>query len=112
MESVRQNKVSRLLQKDLSEIFLLSSRTMFQGAFITVTKVSITKDISVARIYLSIFEPQGKTDILPKIKAHSFEIKKLLVERIHNQIKNIPTLEFFIDDSLDYIENIDNLLKK
>jgi ribosome-binding factor A len=110
MESKRQLKISRLLQKEVAEIFLLESRNLFEGAMITVTKVNVTRDFSVARIYVSLFAIGDKKDLLSMIRLHTKEIRKQLGLRIKNQMRFMPELEFFIDDSLDYIENIEKLL--
>lgn len=110
MESNRQKKISRLLQKDLGEIFQQESATSFNRALITVTKVYITSDLSIARVYLSIFG-QDAEKVLQQAKVHTQELRKLLGLRIKNQVRHIPQLQFFIDDSLDYIENIEKLLK-
>ena len=111
MESTRQNKISRLIQKDLGEIFQRNSQSMFSGAIITVTKVYVTRDLSIARVYLSIYGKDPKS-IVKQAEASSKEIRKQLGIRIKNQVRAIPELQFFIDDSLDYIENIERLLKK
>lgn len=114
MDSTRQQKVSRLIQKDLSNIFLLESRSMYANAMVTVTQVRVSPDLGVAKIYLSIFAAGAvnKKDILDKIKLHTKEIRKNLGIRIGKQVRVIPELDFFLDDSLDYIENIEKLLKK
>jgi ribosome-binding factor A len=114
MDSTRQQKVSRLIQKDLSNIFQVEGRGMYANAMVTVTQVRVSPDLAVAKIYLSIFAAGSinKNDILEKIKLHSSAIRKNLGIRIGKQVRVIPELEFFIDDSLDYIENIENLLKK
>lgn len=111
METTRQNKVARLIQKDLGEIFQRNAQAMFAGTMITVTKVNITRDLSIAKVYLSIFgkDPQNT---IKMVKASTKEIRKQLGMRIKNQVKAIPELRFYIDDSLDYIENIENLLKE
>ncbi len=111
METTRQNKISRLLQKDLGEIFQRNNQRLFPGTMITVTKVNITRDLSIAKVYLSIFG-KDPTNTLKLVEAAGKEIRKQLGMRIKNQVKEIPELRFFIDDSLDYIENIENLLKK
>ena len=112
MESTRQNKISRLIQKDLGMIFQRESRNLFQGAMITVTKVHVAKDLAIAKIYLSLFATKDKNALLEKIRMQTKEIRHLLGTRIHNQLRIVPELQFFIDDSLDYIENIENLLQK
>ena len=111
METKRQLKISRLLQKDLGEIFQTESRGLFHGSMITVTKVYVTNDLSLARIYLSLFGPHKKQVLFGEINKHRKEIRHHLAVRVKNQIRAIPELEFFIDDSLDYIDNIENLLK-
>lgn len=112
MDTTRQNKIDRLIQKDLGEIFRINSRSLFDGAMITVTRVNVTKDLSLARVYLSLFATKDKHALITKIKALSKEIKKELAIKIKNQVRVIPELEYILDDSLDYIENIDKLLKQ
>lgn len=114
MNSTRQQKVSRLIQKDLSNIFQVESRSIYANAMITVTRVRVSSDLGTAKTYLSIFSTGSidKKDILDKIKQNTKDIRKNLGNRIGRQVRVIPDLEFFIDDSLDYIENIEKLLKK
>ena len=112
METKRQQKISKLIQKELSEIFQREIKT--QGnIMITVTKVNVTSDMSYARVYLSVFGPdkEAKTAVVKEVNSMTKNIRYMLGERIHLQIRVIPELQFFEDDSLDYIENIDNLLK-
>ena len=111
MESTRQQKISRLIQKDLGTIFQQESRNLFSGAMITVTKVQVTKDLAIARIYLSLFITTSKEELLESIRHHGREIRHMLARKVHDQLRVMPELHFFLDDSLDYIENIDNLLK-
>lgn len=110
MDSTRQNKVSRLLQKDLGEIFQRELSSTFGKAMITVTKVSVTSDLSVAKTYLSLFATSDKEALLESIQKHSGEIRYKLGKRIGKQVRIIPELHFYLDDSLDYIENIEKLL--
>jgi ribosome-binding factor A len=110
MESTRQQKISRLIQKDLGAIFQEQSRNHFRGALITVTKVSVTKDLSLAKIYLSLFATKDKTMLLEMIRKNTREVRHDLGIRERNQLRVIPELQFFLDDSLDYIDNIDHLL--
>jgi ribosome-binding factor A len=110
MDTQRQLKVSRLLQRDLGEIFQRESRGKFGGAMITVTKVNVTKDMSIARVYVSLFATKDKEDLLTIIRKHTVEIRFQLGKRIKDQVRQIPELEFFLDDSLDYIESIEKLL--
>lgn len=111
MESTRLSKIERLLQKELGDIFQKQTQGM-HGVLVSVSVVRISPDLSVARVYLSIF-PSGKaTGLLENIRANTKSIRYDLGQRIRLQVRKIPELSFFIDDSLDYLENIDNLLKK
>ncbi len=111
MESNRQKRVSRLIQKDLGEIFQVESRNWFSNVMITVTKVNVTADLSLARVYLSVFGNDAN-EVLAVVETNKNAIRKMLGDRIKNQLRKTPELRFFIDDSLDYIENIENLLKE
>lgn len=112
MSSTRQNKVARLLQKELAEIFQREARGMFGGAFITVTGVKVSPDLGVAKVYLSFMAVKDKEALLAKIREQGKEIRKHLGLRIKHQLRIVPELIFYIDDSLDYAERIDELLKK
>ena len=112
MEGTRLTKVARQIQKDLGEIFQRQSKSLFQGRMITVTTVRVSPDLSVARVYLSIFPTEKKEEVFELIKQNTKTIRHELAQRIRNQMRIVPELAFFIDDSLDYIENIDRLLKE
>ncbi|MFH1121995.1 MAG: 30S ribosome-binding factor RbfA [Bacteroidota bacterium] len=112
METKRQQKISRLLQKDLGEIFRLMAHDHLRGYLITVTRVNITPDMSFARVFLSLFGPGEKTEIFHSINRQKKEIRHQLGIRVKGQLRIIPDLEFIVDDSLDYIENIEKLLNK
>ncbi len=112
METKRQQKIAKLIQKELSEIFQREIKP--QGSImITVTKVNVTSDMSYARVYLSVFGPdrEAKAAVVKEVNDMSKNLRRLLGDRIRFQLRVIPELQFFEDDSLDYIENIDNLLK-
>lgn len=111
METNRQKKINKLLQKDLGEIFQREAPNLFKRSMITVTQVRVTPDLALAKVYLSIFGADA-TEILNMVKTHTGEIRKQLGLRIKNQLRQVPQLQFFIDDSLDYIENIEKLLKE
>lgn len=111
METNRQNRISRLIQKDIGEILQQGAHEWFPGAMITVTKVYITSDLSIAKIYLSIFGKDADK-VLQQVKTRNKEIRKHLGMRVKNQLRKVPELRFYIDDSLDYIENIEKLLKE
>ena len=110
METTRQNKISRLLQKELSEIFLLQTKSM-QGVLISVSAVRISPDMSVARAYLSIFPSEKGEEIIKNINANMKSIRFELGTRVRHQLRIIPELKFCVDDSLDYLDKIDELLK-
>lgn len=111
MENTRLSKIERLLQKELGDIFQKQTQGM-HGVLVSVSVVRVSPDLSVARAYLSIF-PSGKAEeLLENIRANTKAIRYDLGQRIRLQVRKIPELSFFIDDSLDYLENIDSLLKK
>ena len=110
--STRQNKISRLIQKELAGIFLIDLRSEFSGILISVTEVRITSDLSLARCYLSIYPPEKSANNIKHIQQMSRSIRGVLGKKIAKQIRIIPELEFFIDDSLNYLEKIDRLLKE
>lgn len=113
MDETRLQKVSRLIQRDMSEILQQDATALFEGAMITVTRVRVSADLSVARLYVSIFPLRGKTvaDIMKLLEEKKTFLRMKLAQRVKNQLRVIPNISFFMDDSLDYIENIDNLLK-
>ena len=110
METTRQNKISRLLQKELSEIFLLQTKAM-PGVLVSVSAVRISPDMSIARVYLSVFPSEKAEEIVKNVNDNMKTIRYELGIRVRHQLRIIPELKFFVDDSLDYIEKIDSLLK-
>lgn len=111
METTRQNKISRLIQKELSEIFLLQTKAM-NGILVSVSAVRISPDMSIARVYLSVFPSERSQEIVKNINDNMKSIRYELGTRVRYQLRIIPELKFFVDDSLDYAERIDELLKK
>lgn len=112
MDSTRQQKIARQIQKDVAEILQREHSAMLQGVMVTVTTVRVSVDIAYAKIYLSIFPFQKAEATLELVRGQMHAIRGALGTRMRNQVKSIPELEFFIDDSLEYIENIEGLLKK
>jgi ribosome-binding factor A len=110
--STRQNKVSRLIQRELADILLQQGKTKYQGKLVSVTIVRVTKDMSIARIFLSIYPSSFAKEILSDIQLNVKTIRGELGRRIGKIVRIIPDLEFYIDDSLDYIQHIDDLLQK
>ena len=111
MQETRQKRISRLLQKELAEIFQSQTRQM-HGILVSVTRVRISPDLSICTAYLSIFPSEKGKELLQNITRNEKSIRYELGQRVRNQLRIIPELRFFIDDSLDYIDHIDELLKK
>ena len=111
MQETRQNRIARLLQKELSLIFQSQTRQM-RGVMVSVTRVKISPDLSICTAYLSIFPSNRGEEIIKNVNDNQKTIRYELGTRVRNQLRIIPELRFFIDDSLDYIEHIDELLKK
>lgn len=111
METTRQNKIARLIQKELSDIFLLQTKAM-HGVLVSVSVVRISPDMSYARVYLSVFPSERSKEIVKNINDNMKSIRFELGNRVRYQLRIIPELKFFVDDSLDYAAHIDELLKK
>lgn len=111
METTRQNKIARLIQKELSDIFLKQAKAM-NGVIVSVTAVRISPDLSIARAYISVFPSEKSATIVENLNANMGGIRFELGNRVRHQLRIIPELKFFVDDSLDYAEHIDELLKK
>jgi ribosome-binding factor A len=109
MESKRQQKVSRQLQKDLSEIFQREVPHLFNSAFITVTSVRVSPDLSVARVYLSFLATKNKALLLETIQEKGKVIRQHLGERVRHQLRIVPELVFFMDDTAEYADKMDKL---
>ncbi len=111
MESTRQAKIARLIQKELSEILRLQTAKT-HGTIVSVSAVRVSPDLSIARAYLSIFPSAKAAEILENINRNAKTIRYELAQKVRFQLRKTPELTFHLDDSLDYIENIDNLLAK
>lgn len=109
MQETRQNRIARLLQKELSLIFQSQTRAM-HGVMVSVTRCRISPDLSICTAYLSIFPSERGDEILQNVNRNEKTIRYELGKRVRNQLRIIPELRFFIDDSLDYLERIDELL--
>ena len=111
METTRQQKVARQIQKDVSDIFTKEVADLFKGVMVSVTTVRMSPDLGYAKVYVSVFPFDRSAEIMNNITSNEWKIRKALGTRMRNQLKSIPELTFFLDDSLEYIDNIDNLLK-
>ena len=111
MESTRQQKVARQIQKDISDIFTKEAAAFLKGSMVTVTVVRISPDLSVAKVFLSIFPFANSARVMDALEQNNWLVRKALGSRVKHQLKQVPELAFNLDDSLEYIENIDSLLK-
>ena len=111
MDSIRQNKVSRLIQRDLSEMFQHECKEFAIGAMLSITAVRVSPDLSYAKIYVSIFPSDRGKAVMKSLDAHNKTIRFILGKKVGKQMRIVPELRFFVDDSLDYIDKIDELLK-
>jgi len=111
MESTRQQKVARLLQKDLGEIFQRNAMEYAPGTMITVTVVRVSRDLGMAKVFLSLFATEDKNATLENIEKRKKEIRRELGIKVRHQLRHVPELFFYLDDSLDYIENIEKAIK-
>ncbi len=109
METKRHPKINRLIQKELGEIFLLQTKAM-PGVLVSVSGVRISPDLGIAKTYLSIYPSARSHELLENIKSNARTVRFDLGQRLGKQLRIIPELVFFLDDSLDYLENIDRLL--
>ena len=111
MQSTRIEKIARLLQKELSEIFRLETAKT-TGVLVSVSAVRVSPDLSIARVYLSVFPGDKANAIVNNISANAKSVRYDLAQRVRYQLRKVPELNFYVDDSLDYIDNIDSLLAK
>jgi len=111
METNRQKKIAGVLQKDLVDVLQNAARDGMKGVIISVTKVNVTSDLSIAKVYLSIFPNDKRDGLIEGIKANTALIRHELANRTRNQLRRMPELIFYLDDSLDYIEDIDASLR-
>lgn len=110
MFTQRQNKVGRLIQKELASVFQKEGKSFSANSMVTITVVRMSPDLSIARVYLSIFPSDRSEQVLELIEENMGTIRGLLGKNIRNQVKSIPVLKFFVDDSMDYAQRIDDLL--
>lgn len=109
--SIRQEKVAELIRRDLSILFQQKGSLWFNGMFITVTVVRMSPDLGLAKVYLSFMAVQDKSAALKQVKDEGWRVRKALAEKIGQQVRTIPELNFYLDDSLDHYEAVDSALK-
>lgn len=112
MESKRQQKFAGVIQKDLAEIFQREGGNLLPGVMVTITKVRVTSDLAIARVYLSFFNSSNNSLSLSTIKAHAGEIRFKLGSRIKDQARIVPQLEFFVDDTSEYVDRMEKIFDK
>lgn len=112
METTRQLKFARLIQKELGDIFQKDIKGLLEGAFITVTRVKVTPDLAMAKVYMSFLMAKDKEEALNKVAVHTKAIRKQLGDRIKKQVRIIPELQFYVDDNLDYASKMDDIFSK
>ena len=112
LEGKRQKMVAGLLNKELSDIFQRLGISMMDGGMVSISSVKITPDLFEARIYLSFFKVKDSFDALKKIEERSWEIKKELTARVRHQLRSMPKLTFYIDDTLDYVDKMEQIFKE
>lgn len=112
MENTRQQKIARQIQKDIADIFQKEGAAIVRGLLVTVTAVRVSPDFGYAKIYISVFPFERSRELMAALEQNGRFIRGALGQRIRNQLKSIPEIQFFLDDSLEYIEHIDQALKK
>lgn len=111
MASIRQEKIAELLRQELSLVFQQEARTLCQGAMVTVTTVRVSPDLSSAKAYLSVFAGPDKKEVLKNIQENDKAIRYAVSQKVKNQLRKTPEFMFYLDDSIDYAEQIEKLLK-
>ena len=110
MSSIRQQQINNVIQRELSAIFQKQGFAIWKNALVTITGVSVTPDLSIARAYLSIYNTKEKEAVLEEIQNHQKEIRNLLGKNLRN-LRRIPELEFFLDDTLDEVFKMEQIFK-
>jgi ribosome-binding factor A len=112
LEGKRQKQVAGLLNKELSDIFQRLGMSMMDGGMVSISSVKITPDLYEARVYLSFFKVADSFAALKKIEERSWEIKKELTARVRHQLRSMPVLTYYIDDTLDYVDKMEQIFKE
>lgn len=112
MENTRQQKIAKQIQKDMAELLQQEASDVIRGSLVTVTAVRMSPDLAYAKIYVSVFPFERSAEVMQSLDRHMRFLRGLLGHRLRNQIKSIPELQFFLDDSLEYIEHIEQAIKE
>ncbi len=111
-EGKRQRQVAGALQEELNDIFRRLGLSMTDGGMVSISSVKVTPDLLEARIYLSLFQVKDTSAVMKMIESRAWEIKKELADRVKHQLRRIPVLHFYLDDTLDYVFKMEEILKK
>ena len=112
METTRQQKIAKQIQRDMAEIFQKEGAEIVRGVPVTVTAVRVSPDFSYAKIYVSVFPFEQNAAVMATLEQHNWFLRRALGQRIRNQLKTVPEIQFFLDDSLEYIEQIDRAMHR
>jgi ribosome-binding factor A len=112
MASVRLEKFASLMKRELSVLFQQHAHEWVEGLMVTITQVRVAPDLSLAKVYISVFPSEKKENALKGLKTNHSSVKRALGLKVGKQMRKVPEVQYYIDDSLDYFETIDNLLKK
>lgn len=112
MDSRRQLKIAHLLQEVFSQLLITDIKSYLNGAFATLTKVNVTSDLALARFNISILGKENKQAAIDSLNEHKYEIRKILGNSMRNDLRRIPEIEFYLDDTLDYVDKMDQLFEK
>lgn len=111
MESIKQRKVAKIVLENLSEIFKREGANIFGRAFVTIVNIAVTPDLLIARVFLSVYNVKEKNAVIEKLTAEKNHLRKSLGNKIKHQMRRVPDLEFFIDESLDEVFKMEELFK-
>ena len=111
-EGKRQKQVAAVIQQEINDIFMRLGLNMMDGGMVSISSVKVTPDLLEARVYLSLFKVQDSAQAMKKIQAQAWEIKKELSDRVKHQLRRMPVLHFYLDDTLDYVFKMEDLLKQ
>jgi ribosome-binding factor A len=111
-EGKRQKQIAAVLQQELNDIFVRLGMNMMDGGMVSISSIKVTPDLLEARIYLSLFQVADPKAALKKIEARAWEIKRELSERVKSQLRRIPVLQFYLDDTLEYVFKMEEVFKQ
>lgn len=112
MASIRQNQVAELIRRHFSMLLLEQGRLIYGDAMVTVTEVKMSPDLTMAKIYLSVYNTENKQAVLLEMEDQQAMLRQSLASRLKNHLRRMPDIHFFLDDTLDEIEKVDKLIKK